>query len=141
MVEVGDVPDARIGSAWKTGTAAVEIYRDDGRERIESITGDACNVYWVAGRDYDQRRPPALRIAMRCVARRGMWKHNQPRPFVIPCSSAIAHNDANRDPITMPAIPTRRRGWAVADSCAGSPGPRVSPRTSKDASNKATPTT
>jgi hypothetical protein len=42
------------------GGAAEEIYRDHGRNGIQAITGDSCNVYWVAGPDYDQHSPPAL---------------------------------------------------------------------------------
>jgi len=42
------------------GGAGKEIYRDDARNGIQAITGDACNVYWVAGRDYDTFRAPAI---------------------------------------------------------------------------------
>jgi hypothetical protein len=42
------------------GGPAKQIYRDDARDGVQAITGDACNVYWVAGPDFGTKRPPAL---------------------------------------------------------------------------------
>jgi hypothetical protein len=42
------------------GGAPEEVWRDDARNGIQAITTDACNVYWVAGPDYDASAPPAV---------------------------------------------------------------------------------
>jgi hypothetical protein len=47
------------------GGAGKEIYRDDARNGVQAITGDACNVYWVAGRDYNTPRRPAIFVRRR----------------------------------------------------------------------------
>jgi hypothetical protein len=47
------------------GGKAKQIFKDAGRNGIQSITGDACNVYWVTGPDYNQQRPPALYVRRR----------------------------------------------------------------------------
>lgn len=47
------------------GGAAREIYRSDTRDGIEAISGDACNVYFVAGPDYKAQRAPALFVRRR----------------------------------------------------------------------------
>ncbi len=47
------------------GGAGKEVYRDDARNGVQAITADACNVYWVAGRDYNGPRAPAIFVRRR----------------------------------------------------------------------------
>jgi hypothetical protein len=51
---------AKLGRVPATGGEATVIYEDAKRDGIDAVTSDGCNVYWVAGIDFDHSRPSAL---------------------------------------------------------------------------------